>query len=196
MYYVRIPDDDLVYRHAVYPLAFSNQRIVQAKFFHFQVDAAAQRIVGSLAWDKYLPTTDRIHSYGCRLAERRNKKLEEKNKLKRKTRQVYCGVYAIDARAVRCLTGIVELPEVVAADVRHKIEEDLAHVELNITLAAGVVDSESAKTAIIDRLWNASRGPLRHTCAVDKDVRDHPSLWLDRRPNTDCIRTCNYFRRL
>jgi hypothetical protein len=73
--------------------------------------------------------------------------------------------------------GEAQLPEITGAVVLHVVEDnEIAHANVRITLAnvaSGRV--EELKTAIVDRLWQVSRGPLHHRCVSDHDINPHPS---------------------
>lgn len=102
-----------------------------------------------------------------------------------KQRRVYCGAYQFTTTDVRQLKGTSGLGEVVSSDVLHKIERnEIAHASIEIQLGADVdKDSvEGTKTAIIDRLWQSSRGPIRHVCDGDIDLNSHPSGLLMEAP--------------
>jgi hypothetical protein len=102
--------------------------------------------------------------------------MRNQGRTKAKDRRIYCGAYVFTVDAVRKLRGTKGLPEVVSADVVHKIEDgEVAHAALLIELHPGTTNVEGTKTAIIDRLWQVSGGPLKHTCECDHDVKNHPS---------------------
>ena len=180
----RISDDNNLFRHSVYPTSFQGKTFAREKLLKLydEVNGAERLIVASVAWERYLPTTKYIHLYGCRLASKRNDKARRENKFKEKSRQIYCGAYQIEARAVRAIVD--ELPEILRADVVHQIEDgEIAHTALQFYLISEEFDVEATKTAIIDRLWNASYGPLRHVCECDKDLTAHPSSTLTVAPH-------------
>lgn len=175
-----IQDDDALFRHCVHPVSFSNAgRFVPNKFLMLY-DEPDGSILASLAWGKYLYTVDLVHGYGCRMALRRNESARAKGKFTEAKRQVYCGAYGLTAARVRALAATEGLEEILSADVIHHIENDeAAHTDLRIVLKSELVTSiESTKTAIASRLWNACAGPLRHICAEDKELNDHPSSRL------------------
>jgi hypothetical protein len=185
---VRVRGSEYLYRSSVYPAAFRHKKklepvLVPALFFYLgdepnDVDGT-QLVFGSLAWERFAPSWDHVHAYGCRIASRRNAKLEAEGRLDPSKRNVYCGSYALKARSIRSLVGLENLAEIVSADVVHKIEDgEIAHAELQIVVQADGRDVEATKTAIIDRLWNASSGPLKHVCAFDSDLEPHPSSLL------------------
>ena len=135
-------------------------------------------IEASFVWDRYVPTQALLHAYGCRMSNKRNHR-------RPRDRDVYCGAYHLKASHVRALVGIARLPEVATADVVHQIEDnEIAHVGCVITLHAGGDEGgiEGVKTAIIDRLWSSCRGPLIHTCQMDRDLDPHPSNNLEVAP--------------
>ena len=111
------------------------------------------------------------------MAHRRNGGIT--GKITDKNRSVYCGAYQFTAKAVRDLKSTPLLNEIEWADVVHNIEEgEISHTDLRIVLKPGCTNKNSAKTAIIDRLWAACSGPLRHSCNCDQDVHPHPSSRL------------------
>ena len=144
-----------------------------------------------------MPTPEYIHAYGCRLASKINDKKRADGKLKRKHRHVYCGAYGLRAHSIRALVGAEDLGEVTSADVTHLVEDgEIAHAELKVVLAAGTVDVEGTKTAILDRLWHDSCGPLTHICDYDKDLNEHRSTSLSIGPRGECVDSRAYLYRL
>ena len=177
-----VPDDNNLFRHSVHPTSFKGNNFAPEKHLKLNdVNGDERLIEASVAWQRYLPTTEHVHLYGCKLAFKRNEKARNNGKFKEKSRQVYCGAYQIKAHAVRSI--INELPEILNADVLHQIEDgEIAHIALLFRLEVGDFDVEAIKTAIIDRLCNASCGPLRHVCDCDRDLADHPSSKLPDAP--------------
>jgi len=197
MLFGRIRDGDYLYRHSVHPLSFRRGAFDQSGFFHLVHNAASSAILGSLAWDRFVPTPEHIHAYGCRLAKKRNDEKRSEGKLNRKNRQIYCGAYGLKAGSVRALVGAEGLDEVVSADVAHLVEHgEIAHAELKIVLVAGTVNAEGTKTAILDRLMNASYGPLKHICDYDDDVTEHPSANLGIGRGGEYVDSRSYLSRL
>lgn len=174
-----VPDDNNLFRHSVYPTSFRGRNFAPEKLLKLndEVNGEEKLIVASVAWERYMPTPKYVHLYGCKLAFKRNEKARREGKYKEKNRQFYCGAYQIKVRAVRALINLV--PEILCADVIHQIEDGaIAHTALKFHLRLGEFDVEATKTAIIDRLWNASCGPLTHICECDHDLKDHPSSIL------------------
>lgn len=137
---------------------------------------------GSLAWERYVPTAEYVHDYGCRLASGINERKQKAGKFKEKDRHHYCGAYQLSGHAVRALAVTAELDEVASADIIHLIEAgEIAHTDLQIVLKPGI-DVEGTKTAIVDRLWNACSGPLRHICDCDNHIPEHANAKLTRAP--------------
>jgi len=175
-------DRDNLFRHSVYPVSFKGKRFNFGKLIGLRGPDAGP-LVTSLAWQKFVPSTDYVHRYGCRLAARRNANNTAKGKDIKASRQLYCGAYALTGAAVRALACTEQLNEISNADVIHEIEDgEIAHVNLRISLKPGEYDVEGTKTAIVDRLWHAFVGPLRHRCDCDNDIEQHPSAMLDTAP--------------
>ena len=197
MFSDRIRDGDYLYRHSIHPPSFHNDIFNQPRFFHLVDEPASRAILGSLAWERFMPTPQHIHAYGCHLAKKRNDKKRAEGKLNRKNRQIYCGAYGVKARSIRALVGAEQLGEVASADVTHLVENgEVAHTELRIVLVAGTTNVESAKTAIVDRLWNNSCGPLTHICDDDDDLDEHPNANLSIGGGGECVDSRSYLSHL
>lgn len=182
----RVQDRDALYRSCIHPLSFRGSKLSRfdpAKLIKIETQPDGT-LLGSLAWERYVPTTELVHEYGCRLAQRMNEKDRTDGKYKEDRRKIYCGAYQITAKAVRSLPSAEGLSEVSFADAIHRIESgEIAHVDLKIALRPlGRSDVEGTKTAVIDRLWHASRGPLRHACDLERNLTEHPSGRLDPAP--------------
>jgi hypothetical protein len=180
----RVADGDSLFRHCVFPIAVNKKGIIHEKMWNLtpMEDGALH---GSLAWERYVPTVDFVHGYGCRLSFGRNEKKRKAGTFEEKKRQYYCGAYRLMGHAVRALAITQELDEIASADIVHQIEgEEIAHADLRIFLKPGV-DVEGTKTAIVDRLWHACLGPLRHICDCDEDVPTHLSSNLQTAPAGD-----------
>jgi len=175
MRYRCIPNSDGLFRHCIHPTAFRNQGKRFAPHKLIRLKEQNGTLLGSLAWERYLPTTKHVHSYGCQLASIRTKK---NNK-----RHIYCGAYQLEASAVRALATTETLNGISSANVVHHIENgQIAHAELRISLKTGNNNVESTKTAILDRLWNKCYGPLRYIDDCDQDIIPHPSSDLPTPP--------------
>jgi len=171
----RIPDSDGLFRHCIHPLSFRNRgrRFASDKLVYLKPDENERTLLGSLAWERYVPTTRYVHDYGCQIASFMNEKLHAEGK---SGRRIYCGAYQLNGRAVRALATTEALNEISSADVVHRIENgQIAHTDLRISLKPGNYDVEGTKTAIVDRLWNACSGPLRYIDGSDQDIVPHPS---------------------
>ncbi len=167
-----ISDDDGLFRHTIHPVAFKGGGLNPAKAMNLRVRGDGS-ILGSLAWERYLPTTAHVHGHGCRLAFKRNANVN----FEPRKRQIYCGAYRLNGGAVRALTA--DIHEVLFADVVHHPENgEIAHTDLRIVLRSDTFDVEGTKTAIVVSLWNSSSGPLRHICNYDTDINPHPSSLL------------------
>lgn len=192
-----ISDGDSLFRQTIYPLAFRGPRYSPEKLLKLDYDQASGHILGSLTWEKYVPTPELIHGYGCRLASRMNEKQRTEGKVKEKNRRVYCGAYELKGKTIRALPNSAELSEILSADVVHHVEAgEIAHTDLRITLKRGSVsDVEGTKTAIVDRLWNGCSGPLTHICDCDKGMSEHPSASLPSAPCGHYSDTRSYWLR-
>jgi hypothetical protein len=132
----RIPDRDALYRHTVHPVAFKGSAFLWDKCLN--LSTRDDGFEGSLAWEKYLPTNDMLHAYGCRLARQRNEQKKASGKYKEKDRQSYAGAYRLTGRDIRALPGSDGLEEVLSADVIHQIEKgEIAHVALKVVFKPG-----------------------------------------------------------
>lgn len=177
----RIPDGDNLFRASVRPVSFKGKAFAAQKVIRLEPRPGG-RLIGSLAWEKYAPATDHIHGYGCRLAFRMNETLKAEGKFNDKSRRVYCGAFRLKAGAIRSLPSLAGLEEISFANVVHLVERgEIAHTELEIVLKPGA-NVQASATAIIDRLWNACSGPLKHICDGDNDVMPHPSASLPVAP--------------
>lgn len=178
----RIADDDSLFRHSVYPVAFKKGAHDWDKYWY--LTNQANGFLGSLAWEKYVPTTELVHEYGCRLASCRNEKKLTSGNYKDRDRQVYAGAYKLTAKAIRELSSAEGLAEILSADVVHHIENgEIAHADLKIVLKpGGDFHIAATKTAVIVQLMNSCSGPLKHVCDCDHDILDHPSSRLVTAP--------------
>jgi hypothetical protein len=170
----------MLFRHCVFPVAFSGKAFRREKYWRLY-DAATNTIEASVACERFAPDRSYVHAYGCRLAAGMNVDEERKKggSLSEKNRRVYCGAYALTVDSVRKLAGTENLPEISSADVIHKIENnEIAHAAVLITVTPGHGSIEATKTAIIDRLSNSTCGPLLHTCECDSKLNPHPSARL------------------
>jgi hypothetical protein len=91
-----------LFRHSIYPVSFKGRAFAWEKCLKLY-DQDDGSLLASLTWGRYVPTEELIHSYGCRLALRRNEKKQAEGKLKDKDRQVYCGAYELKGKAIRDL---------------------------------------------------------------------------------------------
>lgn len=168
-----VPDQDNLFRHAVHPVTFKSKRFASEKLIQL-VPQEDGSLLGSLAWERFLPRTDDVHEYGCRLAFRRNALPTAR------TQSVYCGAYHFKARAIRALSSEENLGEVSSVHIEHKVEHgEIAHVDLRFVIKGEYdLNIEGSKTAIIDRLWNICSGPMQHVCECDANIDPHPSSLL------------------
>jgi hypothetical protein len=198
-----IPNGDRLFRHAFYPLCFkTKQRLFAWQnliYFKKQHDGS---LLGSLAWERYVPTEKYVHEYGCRLARGRNDKKRAEGRFADENRDIYCGAYQLRADAVRALVTDDKLDEIssneiLSVDVVHHIEAgEIARTDSKVLLKPKVTNIAFTKTAILVGLWNACSGPLRHTCDSDLNVNPHPNINLITAPAGECSYTRPYFNRL
>lgn len=193
----RIPDGDSLFRQSIHPISFKGRAFAWEKCLKLYEEPDGS-VLASLTWERYVPTTELVHDYGCRRAFSINEKKRTHGKLKDKDRHVYCGAYQLKGRAIRALATAEALNEILSADVIHHVEEgEIAHADLRIVLKPGAgLDVEGTKTAILDRLWNVCSGPLRHICDYDKDIAVHPSSGLITAPAGPYSDTRSGFLRL
>jgi hypothetical protein len=182
----RIPDGDKLFRHSVRPNGFKKDAFSPRNLFRLY-DQDDGSVLASVAWQRLFPTDQHVHDYGCRLAAKQNEGLVEKDRLSEKTRRIYCGAYQLTARSVRALVGTPNLEEIASSNVTHHPEDgEIAHIDLAIRINANPVNIETTKTAILDRLWAASCGPLKHVCECDADLVPHPNSTLVDGPAGAC----------
>jgi len=196
MRYRRIPDSDSLFRCCIHPNSFKGKQFARGKLLNLQHDLDKGTILGSLAWERYVPTTKHVHGYGCRvrfiIIENRRAKGQPES-----TRYIYCGAYQLNGSAVRALATADALNEISSADVVHHIEnKEIAHTDLIISLKPGDFDVQNTKTAIVDRLWNAYSGPLKYIDVCDQDIKPHPSSYLSTPPAGPYSDTRSYLYRL
>jgi hypothetical protein len=175
-----IPATNNLFRGVHHPLSFKRRNVFAVqKFLNFESNESG--IETSVVWERYAPTLKYVHAYGCRNSSRRNDRRRAEG---RSGSDVYCGAYQFKAGDVRSLFPLPAFPEVTAAEVTHVIEQgEIAHASLHIHLTVGPSGSvEEIKTAVIDRLWRASRGPLRHSCTWDGEVDPHPNTMIPEAP--------------
>ena len=173
-----IPNGDNVFRHSIFPNGFPKNRFSHRGIIKF-FDRPDGSILGSVTWQRFFPTTEHVHEYGCRLAAKQNRGLVKRGEYNEKRRRVYCGAYQFTAQSVRALATIPELNEIAYAEVIHHPEDgEIAHTDLRVIFKETPANVATTKTAIIDRLWAASCGPLAHVCDCDTDVIEHPNRSL------------------
>lgn len=118
--------------------------------------------------------------------------------LRDKDRRLYCGAYHLKARDVRAFAVTDQLAQISSCDVIHKPEEgQIAHVAFRALLrSADDTEVEGTKTAIVDRLWNACSGPLRHVCDEARALPAHPSHLLPTGPRGVYVDRRSYLSRV
>jgi hypothetical protein len=182
----RIPDGDSLFRHCIHPFSFKGtrrDRFAHNKLLHLE-DEGDGGLRASLAWQRYVPTVAMVHSSGCRLARGMNNDMLQAGTFDTEKRRIYCGSCELTARSVRSMAGAPGLERVQSADVVHHIEHgEIAHADLVFRLLPGdELDLPGTMTAIVDRVWHAHSGPLRHICESESEMADHPSAKLDDAP--------------
>ena len=192
----RISDSDSLFRSCIHPVTFKNRgrRFAWEKLLNLKDGPVKGTLIGSLAWEWYVPTTKYVHAYGCCVASYMNKNPRIRSP---KERRIYCGSYRLNGGAVRSLATTEGLNEISSADVVHDTENgEIAHAALEISLKPGVLDAEGTKTAILDRLWNKCFGPLKYIDVCDQDIKPHPSSTLITPPAGPYHDTRSYLYRL
>lgn len=180
-----IPKQESVWRSAVFPLAFKvrqKQLSPKSLFKLHSSDTAPFVLEMSLARQKFAPTMEMIHRFGCRLAAFQNRVQSRNGK---KTDRIYCGSYELRAGSLPNLQGVSSLAEVKTVQVIHCVENgEFAHANLRIEVDTnGDVEAvEEVKTLIVDQLWRQSSGPEKYICLRDERVQSHPSDWLADAP--------------
>jgi hypothetical protein len=196
MRYRRIPDIDSLFRCCIHPNSFKGKQFAPEKLLYLKDDLDKRTLLGSLAWERYVPTTKHVHGYGCRVAINMNKNRRGQKKYESK-RYIYRGAYRLNGSAVRALATVGALNGISSADVVHHIENgEIAHTDLRISLMPGDFDIEGTKTAIVDRLWNACSGPLKYIDVCDQDIKPNPSSDLSTPPAGPYSDTRSYLYRL
>lgn len=180
----RVPEGEIVFRHSVFPGSFttnSRKQFVLKGFFYLKDRNGT--LVTSLAWGRHLPSHADIHSYGCRLAARRNSQRHSDGTFRKEKQEIYCGAFQMRSEDIYSLAGMSEIPQIQSVDILHEIEHDeIAHANLKIALNTER-SIEGTKTAILAQLWNVCSGPLRHVCPCDIEIANHPSTNLEVGPN-------------
>jgi len=192
----RVADTDSLFRLSTHPIAFKIQKkklvFASAKVMNIKKQDDGSW-ASSFAWERYVPTTELVHDYGCRLSLGINNAARNSGTYEDSTRNIYCGAYQLRASDVRELPTAVD--DVVSADVYHLIENDeFAHAHLRVILG-GKLPIEGTKTAILVRLWEACYGPLTHVCDCDKQIDPHPYLALEPGPQGPYHDTRSRFER-
>jgi hypothetical protein len=181
---MQVPDGEQVWRSAVFPIAFKKKKLSQRALFKlYSAEASPFLVEMSLVREKYAPSLEMMHGFGCRLAAAQNRNRVADGKA---ADRIYCGAYQLRCEDIRRLSEEPQLPEVRNAQVLHIVENDeLAHANMQIEVDTGGDEEaiEPVKTLIVDRLWSKSSGPAKHICASDTQVQDHPSEALEDGPN-------------
>jgi hypothetical protein len=183
----RVPDGASLFRHCVHPIVFTGGKtFAPEKMFYLKPKNSPNDVVSSVAWQKYAPTQDHIHGYGCRLAININNNKRKGGILRKKNRHIYCGAYHLSAARIRKLYNVDD-PEspIDSAEVNHLIDSEnpeIAHAEIRFSIKPETVNIDAAKTEIVARLWNLCCGPLPFICEYDHDIVSHPSEDLDPGP--------------
>lgn len=181
-----VPVSDNVFRQCVFPVSFKGSRskvFSYEKLFQFTLEN--NRLVTSVAWERYAPTERYVHDYGCRLAYKRNARSRDirndsSSPGKKGKKSVYLGSYQLKLKNIYELMLDPLLQEVVGSQIVHAIEDgEIAHANFEFFVDDNTqFDLEGTKTAIVDLVWRAAQGPLPHVCEHDrgKTLPDHEDL--------------------
>jgi hypothetical protein len=176
-------DDEHIFRSAVFPVAFKKKQLSTKGFLKlYASEDSPFTLEMSVAWQRFVPSEEMVHHFGCRLAASQNKR---RVSAQQKADRIYCGSYELSARDIRSLVGMQGLAAVSSAIILHKIEDgEIAHANCTINVDTGGDEDavETVKTAIVDRLWSLCRGPLKYVCREDRAVEPHPSGFLNEPP--------------
>jgi hypothetical protein len=171
-----LPETDNVFRSAHHPIVFRRNIFRPGPFLRLYNNPDPRTIEASFVCQRYAPELCYVHSYGCRISRGRNQNRRPE------ARDVYCGAYNLKVGTMRGLATTNGLRGVIVrADVVHQIENnEIAHAALKIELDQNVQEDaiEGVKTAIVDRLWYWSYGPLLHRCYADRNLVPHPNTRL------------------
>lgn len=168
-----VPENDNVFRQCVFPVSFRGNK---SRIFSYQkllrLEESRGRLVTSVAWERYAPTTNHVHGYGCRLAEKRNTRLQPKDSYTKEKRSIYCGSYQLKLQNIRKLMRDQLLSEFKDSQIIHAVEDgEIAHANLEFFIdEKSQFDREGTKTAIIDLVWRAAQGPLLHVCEHEREA--------------------------
>jgi len=182
----RIPNTSVLFRHVVYPAGFQGKAKMFVPDKFIRLEEKDGKLVTSLAWRRFLPTSAFVNAYGCRMAQERNVRAAAKATSRQSTRHTYAGAFALNAGFVRRLGKNKGLDEIGKTDVVHLVEfGEIAHVELSVSVSPEMVDDQGLRTLVVDRIWHSCSGPLRHVCSCDADLSDHPNAQLELAPKGD-----------
>src|SRR5271156_2111615 len=107
----RITDSDRLFRLCTHPIAFKTAKknhIFDPKKVMYIQPQDDGSLAASFAWERFVPTTELVHAYGCRLSSGINRKKQNERKDPQKNRNVYCGAYQLQASDVRELVSNVQ----------------------------------------------------------------------------------------
>jgi hypothetical protein len=179
----QLPDGENVFRSAVFPIAFRKKKLSPKAFLKLWPSADdIFTLEMSMAWQRYVPTNNMVHAFGCRLAASLN---ASEIAADRTANRVYCGSYKFSSDEIRSLSDLNGLQAIRSSMVVHEIENhEIAHANCRIQIDTnGDEDlAEPVKTAIVDRLWHICVGPSRYICPINKGISDHPSAFLGDAP--------------
>ncbi|MBU2739945.1 hypothetical protein [Acidithiobacillus concretivorus] len=131
-----VPENDNVFRQCVFPVSFGGNK---SRRFSYQkllrLKESGERLVTSVAWERYAPTTSHLHGYGCRLAEKRNTRSKFEDSYKEEKRSIYCGSYQLKLQNIRKLMLDPLLVEITDSQIVHAVEDgEIAHANLEFFL--------------------------------------------------------------
>jgi hypothetical protein len=176
-----IGEEDSLFRCVVFPSAFDEPdehdvgaiRIFDtSKALDLRFDRGLNQFETSVAWQKFAPMIGHVHSFGCRLASKANAK-RKRDALP----VVYCGAYEVTLD--RLFNQCRHIPGLSDMSAMHVIEEDeIAHANLQFRFSdvpKTKDDIAFRKTDIMNEVSIVIRGPLKHVCAENVHLADHPS---------------------
>ncbi|TJV70304.1 MAG: hypothetical protein E5X76_19910 [Mesorhizobium sp.] len=178
----RLEPNDVVARCVFYPEIAKGD--LKASFdltrlMYFREVTTVQRSwLLSVGWRKKLPKADDVHAYGCRTASNTNKRRLRDAEKKGITLDPlhglahYLGFY--DFGVETCEKSSNAIYTVYVENEPENGEDAHSHVvllEKSGLPTKPPPNKASARTQIMEALWNGCSGPTRHICANDEEFR-------------------------